>query len=527
MKFFKKMTITLFICMFVIAIFGKFLPYNNITPFFKKDMAYWLQNSIEIVSLLIALVGVYIIWVKKFTLKVSEYPVFRKLFSEDVKKQKRILLIIYLLINILVVILFADPPGWDYGTLIYDSERLIRGTGIGLREYLMQYPNNLLYALFVYPIVFCFGANTTVPIVVGINVLLLVLSLSVFYDMMYKITKNLKRTRYASIMFICFLPLIYYNQTFYSDTISLPLVLIAINWLFEEKGIFTDSKKKLIQAIALLIFASLIKASVLVVIVAVCILCLVNYRRFEKLYSLLIIVAIYAVKIIMLGLVAFWSFFYPPLYNKSVADVGYPESSWVCMAQNDVARGNYDFKDAYRTRDLYRDPNATKADVDAVMKECVKERISNRSFLGNLHFSFRKYAFTWSDSTFYAVHNLGVISAPEAEQAGNTNVWNVKGNSSITKNNLYLEQGAFATGHYIFLNTYQNAVYIAAILISLVMFKKKKFGDLFDFIVLTTLGYGAFHLLWEARSRYILTVFVMLLMLVFIYGKSKKKKTIE
>lgn len=527
MKFFMKMTLTLFIAMFIIAIIGKFLPYNNITPFFKKDMAYWLQSGIEVISIGLAIAGAYIVWKQYFNLNVRRWSLFGKLFPADVKKQKRLFLIVYLALNILVVLLFADPPGWDYGTLIYDSERLIRGTGIGLREYLMQYPNNLLYALFVYPIVFCVGADMTVPIVVGLNILLLVFSLSVFYDMMYKLTASIKRTRYASIMFICFLPLIYYNQTFYSDTISLPLVLVAMNILFEEKGTFTHSKKKLVQALALLIIASLIKASVLVIIVAVSILCFMNYRRFEKLYSLAFIVAIYAVKFIMLGLVAFWSIFYPPLYNKSVADVGYPESSWICMAQNDVARGNYDFQDAYRTRDLYRDPNATKADVDGVMRECIKERIANRSILGNLHFHFRKYAFTWSDSTFYAVHNLGVISAPEEEQAKNTDVWKVTGNSSITKNNLYLEQGPFAIAHYIFLNTYQNAVYIAALMIGIVMLKKKRLDDLFSFIILTTVGYGVFHLLWEARSRYILTVFVMLLMFVFIYGKIKSKKRVE
>lgn len=527
MKLFKKMTITLFICMFVLAIFGKFLPYNNITPFFKKDMAYWLQNSIEIISLLIAIVGMYLFWNRKLKFQLPTSTLFRKVFPDSVKKQKWIFLFLYFVLNVLVLNIFKNPPGWDYRTLIYDSEHLIRGTGIGLREYLMQYPNNLLYAFFIYPIIFCFGADNTVTIVVWLNIGLIVLSLSVFYDMMYKITGSLKRTRYASILFICFLPLIYYNQTFYSDTISLPLVLIAINWLFEAGGKFTDSKKKLILAIALLVFASVIKASVLVVTVAVGILCLMNYKGFKKLYSLLVVVSVYAVKIIMLGLVALWSFFYPPLYNKSVADVGYPESSWICMAQNDVARGNYDFQDAYRTRDLYRDPNATKADVDTVMKACIKERIVNRSVLGNFHFFFRKYAFTWSDSTFYAVHNLGVIYAPEAEQAANTNVWNVTGNSSITKNNLYLEQGVFAVGHYIFLNTYQNIVYIAAVIVGFKMFKKKKTGDLFDFIVLTTLGYGAFHLLWEARSRYILTVFIMLLMLIFVYGQIKPKTSKE
>lgn len=525
MKFFMKTTLTLFVLMFIIAILGKFLPYNNITPFFKKDMSYWLQNSIEIISLVIAAGLFYRIWKEEIPYKMKHSAFFGKLFPDDLKRQKRIFLIIYLILNVLVVLLFADPPGWDYGTIIYDSERLIHGTGIGLREYLMQYPNNLLYALFIYPIVWCVGANMTVPIVVGLNILLLVFSLSIFYDMMYKITGSLKRTRYASVMFICFLPLIYYNQTFYSDTISLPLVLIAINLLFEVEGKFTDCKKKLLSAFAILIFASIIKASVLVIIVAISILCFMNYRRFEKLYALSALVSIYAVKMILLGLVMFWSIFYPPLYNKSVADVGYPESSWICMAQNDVARGNYDFQDAYKTRDLYRDPNATKADVDIVMKECIKQRIANRSILGNIHFLFRKYAFTWSDSSFYAVHNLGIISAPEPEQAANTNVWNVKGNSSITKNNLYLEQGLFAVIHYIFLNAYQNVVYIAAMVIAVGLFKKKKMADLFSFIILTTVGYGVFHLLWEARSRYILTVFVMLLMLVFVYGKTKRKKT--
>lgn len=524
MKFFMKMTLTLFVVMLIFAIFGKFIPYNNITPFFKKDMAYWLQSSIEVVSLFVALIGIYAIWNRKIFLSVKENGLFARIFPDDLKKQKRNFLIIYLVMNILVVMLFADPPGWDYATIIYDSERLIHGTGIGLREYLMQYPNNLLYALFIYPIVFCVGADMTVPIVVALNILLLVFSLSVFYDMMYKITDNLKRTRFAALMFICFLPLIYYNQTFYSDTISLPLALIAINLLFEARGKFTHSKKQLIQAIAILTFASIIKASVLVIVVAVSILCFINYRRFEKLYSLLFVGAIYAVKMILLGLVMLWSVFYPPLYNKSVADVGYPESSWVCMAQNDVARGNYDFQDAYRTRDLYRDPNATKASVDVVMKECIKKRITDRSILGNIHFFFRKYAFTWSDPTFYAVHNLGVISAPEPQQAENTNVWNVTGNSSITKLNFYLEQGGIAVIHYIFINVYQNAVYIMAMLISCMVFKKKKLDDLFSFIILTTVGYGVFHLLWEARSRYILTVFVMLLMLVFVYGQKKEKR---
>lgn len=405
-----------FVVMSVLAIMGKFLPFNMTTPFFKWYTPYSIQILLEIVLLLSSCLFLFGMQKKKRSVIKKEKKIFNIFFSADLRVQKRKLLIIYFILNLAVATLFSAKPGWDYGTVLRDSATLLQHGEIGLREYVMQYPNNLLYILSVMPVVFIFGISDAAKVLTYMNILLILLTMSFFMDIVYKMTKSLKRMRFSALVFMLFLPLVYYNQTFYTDTIVLPFILGGIILLFDEQGELTQSKKKFVQATGLFIIGALFKASILVILVAMSIVCFICYKKWKKLYGATFVVGLLSVKIMTLILIGGWSFIYPPLYNKHVTDVGVPESAWMCMAQNDDTRGDYNDQDAKRTMSLYRDPHRSKADVETEMKACMRERITTRTLVDNVAFLFRKFAFSWSDPSYYAVYNLGLISSPLGEK---------------------------------------------------------------------------------------------------------------
>lgn len=510
----------LFIAMLMLALLGKYLPFNTTTPFFKWYTPYVIQVAYELVLLICSIGAIWIVSKKR-----ENKRSISSIFGNDFKKQKRLFLSLYFLINISVVLVFYAHPGWDYATAIYESGSLLRNGSIGLREYVMQYPNNLLYIVTVMPIVYIFGSDNAVNVTVFINILILVYTLSLFLDVVYKLTRNTKRVAVAAVGFILFFPLIYYNQTFYTDTIVLPFILGGILLLFEASGDLTLSKKKYFQALCLFLIAALFKASILVIFAALSIVSFICYKKWRKIYALSVVVGIAGVKIGMICFISIWSFFYPPLYNKSISEVGFPESAWICMAQNDETRGDYNARDVKRVQDLYRNANESKEAVDQRMKSCIKERILSRNLIENGHFFFRKFAFSWSDPSYYAVYNLGLISSPLGEKMQYADASKLEGNGSMTRNNLFLEQGYLAVVHYGYLDIFQNVIYLLVIVITAQRLKKKKnINHLQQFIILTTLGYGAFHLLWEARSRYVMTVMILLILYVCIYYQEKNSE---
>lgn len=515
--------VTLLCC----ALLGKWLPFNTTTPFFKWYAPYEVQLLLEVIAISVAGLFVWKMVTQKSVLMNKER--FTWLKSDDFTKQKRKFLIVYAVLNIVVIILFQAQPGWDYRTVVYDSGVLLHQGGIGIREYIMQYPNNLAYILCVMPIVWIFGSDMTVQICLCLNGVLLLITFSLFIDIVYKLSKSMKRLRYAAYTFILFLPLVYYNQTFYTDTIILPFVFGGIYLLFDADGGLSTNKRNLYSGFILLIIAALFKPSVIVLIVAVSLLCLIFFQKWNKLYVFVSVGSLFSIKGILFLLISIWSIFYPPLYNKTVSDVGFPESAWICMAQNDEARGDYNEDDAKTAYDMYRNPNVSKKEMDLVMKTCVQNRLAGRGLLGNGAFFFRKFAFSWSDPSYYAVYNLGLISTPLGEKKTYSDAMTFDRNSSITKLNVYLEQGGLAVVHYMYLDIFQNILYLSAIGVTIQQFWKRKVmpNAFLQFVMFSTLGYGLFHLIWEARSRYLLTIALFLIMYVCIYVQPFERKKIR
>lgn len=505
----------------LLALGGKYLVENVSTPVFKLKMSHQELRCLEIIAFILSCVGVYSVF---FTdvLRTKSFVWFSR---GSFRQKKNILLIGYALLNILVAIVLEANPGWDFARILSDLEKMFLHGELGLREYIMMYPNNLLYTCIVYPVVYFFGARMAYRIVIGINILLLVWTLSLFLDIVMRMTQKMKVTLIAGLFFIVFLPLVYYNQTFYSDTITLPFILLALKYLFDENQQLTRSKKKLVIATVILTIAILLKASIIVVVVAIGMLCLFVYRGKEKFYGLLPVVVFVSAKGLMLALVSVWSFFYPPLYDKTVSDVGYPESAWICMAQNEASRGDYNFNDADRVGTLYRENKMSKSEIDRLMKQCTVDRITQRTILGNTNFFMRKFAFSWSDPTYYSVVNLGMISAP-GDKILNQELSTIQESSSVTRNNVFLEEGAIGIGHYLYLASYQNMLYLLVFILMVdAIRKRQKESDFFIFTALIVVGYTLFHLLWEARSRYVIAVCVILLAFIAITLNTKKTST--
>lgn len=209
------------------------------------NIVFFNKSSLSNINFLNLIVGIIIYLSISF--------IFYKIFEKYIKKKKR-LLIIFFVAFIIFQILFSyifkvKPSLWDFGDVndIVMSD-LFFGKNILKHWYFHRYSNNVGLALLLKYVflpfkLLGFKMNYFILIGIGLNIIMIDISLLYLYKTL-KLFLSDDNSKYFLICSLLVTPFITYCPIFYTDTLSMPFVIIPIYYFI--KYFINDDKKKYI-----------------------------------------------------------------------------------------------------------------------------------------------------------------------------------------------------------------------------------------------------------------------------------------
>jgi hypothetical protein len=399
-----------------------------------------------------------------------------------------IVLVWVILFGTVWVLICKSTPISDQFMITSSAERFTQGNFGRLEygKYLYYYPFQLGLVAYEELVFRIFGLNNYVALQL-VNVAGTGLSLIAGY----RITRYLFRGLQTAACFLllygsCF-PFLLYSAYVYGDVLAVTLCLFFI-WQF-LRYIKAEKRSGLLLMALTMTAAVLIRNNSLIVLIACCCVLAVQalaQRRWK--YILCILLLAFCVFVGNKALKTFYE-------ERSGVEIndGMPSVLWIAMGmqEGDKEAGWYNGYSVYIYQDVcsYHSPTAAalgKAEIHARAKEFLFHP------LYGLDFYQRKFTSQWNDPTY------GCFIMTEATEAQRdrlaSSIYYGKANRALQA----------------FMDSYQLLIYGAVL--ALLLFRRRKREALEWYVLLIAVTGGVlFHELWEAKSRYVLPYFVMML----------------
>lgn len=447
------------------------------------------NNFIYIVGIILLGIAIYAIteFINKYLYK-----------DNDTKKQKirkRLLIIaivIYSIFNILWII-FVRPPivgdqihACNLAQTFYNNnlEQYLPNmtyAGIPLSQYMQSYHQQISLA-FVFSLFFRLIHFDGIGLLRILNVIGNIFIVIALYKICNQLSKKYQTNKVRLLFLILtFVSLPMLTTFIYGDIPSLSLCLFSV--YFMMKYTETNKVKYPILASILTMFAYMMRMNSLIFIIATVIYLLLYFfkdfrnRKWKENILTITITILYI--IIAIFPARFVQDYYLDKYNMD-KNAEYPIISYFLMAMEESWRANGWYNEA---RGEYALKNIEKARVEYVDE--IKNRLEY--FLENIgytaEFYINKLASMWTENTYSAVRSNIVTENDNIEKA----------TESIT--------------------LYQKALLIVTCVCSMIFLLQNRKNISIDIIFLITIFVGgfAFHILWEAKSRYIIPYIVVLI----------------
>ena len=418
--------------------------------------------------------------------------------EQKAKKKRKIIfgisVAIYAIFNIIWVIAVRPPIVGDQIHACNLAQTFYRGNleeflpgltyaGIPLSEYMQAYHQQISLA-FVFSLFFRIihfdgiGALRALNVIGNIAIVFALYKINVHLSKKYKTNKTL-----LLLLILTFFSLIMLSTFIYGDIPSLALCLWAVYFMMK----YTETKKVRYPIFAAIctMFAYMMRMNSLIFIIATTIYLVLNLfsniskKGWKENLLIIAIIGVYLiVSILPAGVV---KNYYLDKYNMD-KNKEYPNVSYFLMAMEESWRGNGWYNEDIGEPAL-KDPENKKEEY----KEKIKERLAY--FAQNpgytVDFYTKKVASMWAETTFSAVRN---------------NLVGEDGGTWIEETSEPLE-------------FYQKALLLLTCVCSLIVLIQNRKNMSLDIIFLLTIFIGgfAFHILWEAKSRYIIPYIVALI----------------
>lgn len=374
-------------------------------------------------------------------------------------------------------------------------------------NYLDRYSNQwgiFLIQSFIYKISYKLTGDVPRSLLPFLNMLVMQLS----YFITYKISGlvfNERKQKPLSVVILTACPVLYvYSCVFYTDTLSMPLLLGAVYFGLKAKR--AKDKKIIIYTLlsALCIaFGFVIKGNIAIVAVAFLIYMFLRMsaKRFIA-FFLAVVISFVSVNAAVEGAVKGLGV----VTDESIEKYSFPYTHWVMMGLN--GRGGYnadDFQLTFHTEGL----EAKKE----MHKQEIKSRIEDMGFAGMLMHLGLKIRYTWYGGAYQSTNQFAL-----SEQ------------DSIT--DFFQSSGVYLAWCFIF-----QSMLILLMLVSFWAGVIRKRLDSVCLLRLMQLGMFLFLLMWETRSRYMLNllpIYILIaadgaweLKILLDYLKRKKEEKIK
>lgn len=443
-----------------------------------------------------------------FILGISLYIINKiineKLYEDTEKKKKirKILFIsaitIYAIFNI-VWCIFVRPPivgdqihACNLAQTFYNGnleEFLPNMTyaNIPLSDYMQAYHQQISLS-FVFSLFFRIIHYDGIGILRVLNIIGNIFIVIALYKIGMQLSKKYKVNKVLLLFLITtFISLTMLSTFIYGDIPSIALCLFSVYFMMKYNE--TGKIKYPIIASILTMFAYMMRMNSLIFIIATVIYLLINlFNKFTKrdtkqnLIKILIISMYIIISIIPSSLV---KTYYLNKYNLD-KEKEYPNISYFLMAMEESWRGNGWYSEDIGEPAL-KDPINKKIEY----KDRIKDRLTYFSKHLDYTFDFytKKIASMWAENTYSAIRSN---ASEENDQIVNANKP---------------------------LMLYQKTLLILMCVCSLIVLIHNRKNLSVDVIFLITIFIGgfAFHILWEAKSRYIIPYIIALIPVASIY----------
>ena len=430
--------------------------------------------------------------------------------DEKKKKLRKILFIsaisIYIIADILWTIFVRAPIVGDQvhvnsmGQLFYRGydEAIINSNtyaGIPLGEYIQAYnqqiPQAFLYSLFFRLIhIDEFGTPR------ALNVIAIIIILVAIYKIGNMISKNHKVNKVRlMVLFLTFLSLPMLSTFVYGDIPSLAFALLSVYYMMK----FMDYNKLKYFTLATIfsMIAYMFRMNSLIFVIATVIYLLFNlFTKItsktvkENIINALLIVIFIVVSIVPAQIV---NDYYISKYNLDKSKA-YPNISYILIGMSESWRENGWYNESIGEPAL-KDPEGIKDEYANRIKERLEYFSQNLGYTFN--FYTNKLASMWSENTYSAVR-LNLLHESEDDYL-----------------NVIKEPLTF----------YQKALLILMCVCSIIVLiqNRKNLSVNVIYLLLIFMGGFAFHIIWEAKSRYIIPYIVVLIPIASIEINKFKK----
>ena len=386
------------------------------------------------------------------------------------------------------VLLAVSTPVSDQAMVTSSAERFLEGDygRLGYSKYLYYYPFQISLAAFEELVFYLFGVNNYTAFQ-----LLNVLEITGTVYAGYRITALLFDRRKVEVSYlllaaVCF-PFLIFSAYVYSDVVA---IFMSVVLIWQTLSLLKTGKKRYILGMILAAsLAVLLRSNSLIILIAVCCVLVVKAISEKKWIYLLCILLMGA------GILGSRETLYRYYEEKSGMELndGMPSVLWIAMGmqEGDKEAGWYNGYSMYTYQDvcLYHGPTAKAlgiAEIKARAKGFLKDP------LYAVDFYFRKFTSQWNDPTYGC---FIMTHATDLER-------NALGISMYDGNIKKLLEH--------FMDPYQLLIY-GSILFLLLYRRKEKRSVEWYILLIGVLGGVLFHELWEAKSRYVLPYFIIMI----------------
>ena len=367
--------------------------------------------------------------------------------------------------------------------------------GIPLRDYMQAYHQQISLA-FVFSIVFRMIHFDGIAILRGFNIIATITIVIALYKISQQLAKQYKTNKVLLFTLIfTFLSLPMLSTFIYGDIPSLALCLFSVYFMMR----YTETKEIQypIWASIFTMIAYMMRMNSLIFIIATVIYLILNFVKEmtkksykENLIKIAIIVSYIIISIVPSSLV---KNYYLNKYNMDKSKA-YPNISYFLMAMEESWRGNGWYNEA-RGELALKEPEKAREEYPQEIKNRLNYFMQNKKEA--FEFYRDKIASMWTENTYSAIENNNV---------GYVSLENVIGP----------------------LTFYQKTLLLISCVCSLIVLIQNRKNLSLELLFLITIFIGgfAFHILWEAKSRYIVPYIIVLIPVasVRILGLKEKKQ---
>ena len=357
--------------------------------------------------------------------------------------------------------------------------------------YMARYPNNngifLLLTGYYRVLYLIFGK---IPLSGAVFLNVAALSTSVFF--IYQTAKKIFSAAGAFLAFLLcffFLPFYTYTPFFYTDTLSMPFVIIPI-FLYISA---LKTKKIFKRYLYLFLFAALVfigyslKGSVAIILAAAVVFLFLSVPVKRALACMSTVVAVFLVCMMAFNSLVSALNFAPA---KELDEQQYPLTHWVMMGLK--GNGGFNQEDSSFTRKS----GATYDERKAANIEEIKKRLKDYGPAGLFNHLTEKGTWAWSDGTYFI----------------SKHIWNEPHRPNIL-HQFVLENGKYH-GSFVFVSNMFHVMMLLMICrsaLASVIRPRMNFSVLLKGLIF---GVFLFFLVWETRSRYLMNFTPVYLLVV-------------